>query len=78
MEIFSPLGNSCAKGLKKVEESSQSNLTAGAPLIELVALREAMRKGTWASWRNLAMRVEVLPVPPVRRMAIATRGYKNV
>ena len=75
MEIFSPLGNACEKGLAKVEASSQSNLTAGAPLMELVALREAMRKGTWASWRNLAMRVEVLPVPPVRRMAILIECY---
>jgi hypothetical protein len=34
------------------------------------ALREARRKEMDASWRRLARRVEVLPVPPVRRIAI--------
>ena len=33
-------------------------------------LREVKRKGIFASWRIFARRVDVFPVPPVRRIAI--------
>ena len=54
-----------------MEESSQSNLVAGRPEGAATGpLREARRKGTFASCNIYASGMEVLPVPPVRRIAI--------
>ena len=41
------------------------------------ALREARMKGTPASLQRRAQRTDVLPVPPVKRIAIVT-GLKNL
>jgi hypothetical protein len=72
-EIFSPLGNLCLKGAKKVLRLSQWNFTAGMSGVAVV-FREAIRNGNLACWSNWARQVEVLPTPPVRRIAILN-GY---
>jgi hypothetical protein len=60
----------CSKWWKQ-ERKRPTNFTAsipdGAPAWPL---RDVKMKGIFASWRSLARRVDVFPVPPVRRIAI--------
>ena len=58
-----------------VVESDQSNLIKGpSEVAEVGGLRDVRRNGISLWWRSSATRVEVLPVPPVRR----TTMVKNV
>ena len=70
-EMRSPPRYWCWTGFSKVEESSQSNSVAGIPdKAPASALREVKRNGISVSSKDRAIRVEVLPVPPVKRIAI--------
>lgn len=70
-DMLSPPGNLNWKGVSKVEESRRLNLVAGIPAGAAASpRREAKRKGMFASCKRRARRTEVLPVPPVRRIAM--------
>src|SRR5436853_5740413 len=64
-----------SKAVFQVASSVQSNLTEGWPWVAVSGpRREARRKGIFVAWRRSAMRVAVLPVPPVRRIVILEDG----